>query len=431
MIFKENKQTELKSIVVDGFLKTVSAFANFDGGSVYFGVDDAGSPLGIKNPKDEAIKIENMINDSILPRPRFEIVNHEISGKSIIELKVYAGENTPFMYKNKAYQRSNTSTVPADAHTLRMLILEGVKLTFEELDSEEQNLKFSKLETALKEKIGIEKLGFDVMKSLALYKGNLYNNAAALLADKNTLKGTGIDMVRFGDTESVFLDRVTEKGSSLLIQYEKGLEFFDKWYSPYEVVNGFYRENRIHVPKEAYREALANFCVHRNFLINAMTKIACYDDRIEISSPGGLPDGLSEDEFLDGRVSQLRNEIVAGVFHRLNIIEKFATGIKRIKNEYEPYKQKPLFKIYENSITVILPCIIYNKADPKIHGINLDNLILELLKQHGEMSRAEMQTIANIGERSIRYALNRLIEQQKIRRIGAGPSTKYVILPIH
>ena len=425
MLFKEDKQTELKLIVADGFLKTVSAFANFEGGRILFGVDDAGNPVGLQNVKGDEIKIEDMINDRISPRPRFEITTRDLSGKSVIELKIYKGENTPFMYKNKTYQRANTSTIAADDFTLRTLILKGIKRSFEELDSDEQGLTFSKLETALKEKIGIEELSLDVMKSLGLYKNNLYNNAAALLADNNTLKGTGVDMVRFGETESIFLDRVTEKGNSLLTQYEKGLEFFDKWYAPYEVVIGFYRESRIHIPKEAYREALSNFCAHRDFSKSAMTKIACYDDRIEISSPGGLPDGLSEEEFLDGRVSQLRNEIVSNVFHRLGIIEKFATGIKRIKREYSPFAQEPIFKVYENSITVILPCVVYDSADSETSGMKLDDVILELLKEQGELSRAEMEELTNIKGRTIRDALKKLLDKKLITRIGGGRSTKY------
>ena len=425
MIFKEDKQTELKSIIGDGFLKTVSAFANFEGGRVFFGVDDTGDVIGIQSTGEDEIRIENMINDSISPRPKFEIIPHELSGKFIIELKIYAGENTPFMYKGKAYQRSGTSTVIVDDFTLHTLTLKGMNQTFEGLSSAEQDLTFCKLETSLKEKIGIVELSLDVMKTLGLYKNNLYNNAAALLADKNTQRGTGVDMVRFGDTESIFLDRVTEKNSSLLIQYEKGLEFFDKWYSPYEAVSGFYRENRIHIPREAYREALANLCVHRNFLINAMTKIACYKDRIEISSPGGLPEGLSEEEFLDGRVSQLRNEIVADIFHRLDIIEKFATGIKRIKNEYLPYAQEPIFKIYKNSITVILPCVIYDSSDPGISAMKIDDVILELLRKQEVMSRAEMEKSVNAKGRTIRDALKRLVDRKLIKKIGAGSATKY------
>ena len=110
------------------------------------------------------------------------------------------------------------------------------------------------------------------------------------------------------------------------------------------------------IPKEAFREAVANAIVHRVWDINAQIRISMFDDRIEIVSPGGLSDGISEKEYLEGRISVLRNPILANVFHRLDLIEKFGTG-KRIIQCYADSQSKPSFEISDNSIQVTLPLI--------------------------------------------------------------------------
>ena len=82
-----------------------------------------------------------------------------------------------------------------------------------------------------------------------------------------------------------------------------------------------------------------------------------FDDRIEITSVGGLSTGINKDSFLDGQVSVLRNYILANVFHRLDLIEKFGTGIIRIKESYSNAKNNPQFLILDDAIKVILPII--------------------------------------------------------------------------
>ena len=427
MIFKEDKHTELKEIINKTFLKTVSAFANFDGGSIYFGIKDNGDVVGLDDITDTRLSIENKINDTIKPLPTYELIEHNIDNKNIIELKVDSGKNTPYRYNEKSYKRSDTSTMQVDDFMLKSLLLKGMNLRFEQLPYTESELEFTLLEKILKEKIEIESLSKDVLKSLGLYKNDSFNNAAALLADKNDIGASGIDMVRFGETESIFLDRVTEDRVSLLTQYNSALDFFDKWYSPYDEVVGFFREKRIQIPREAYREAIANLLCHRLYLINAKAKISCYEDRIEITSVGGLPEGIEKEEYIQGKVSILRNEIIAEVFHRLEIIEKFATGIKRIKREYSEVNENPKFEVTKNTITVILPCIKYNDDLLNNDEKNIEKVILDILSQNGAMSSKEIEDILSIKGRTLRYTLRKMLDDGQIKKIGNARSTKYTL----
>ena len=122
---KEKYNLEFKAEVAKTFLKTVSAYANYNDGEIIFGIDDNGDLAGIDDAKDESLRIENMINDSILPVPDFEIKVKEVEGRTIIILGVKKGKDTPYYYRRKAYKRSDTATVEVDRFELRRLAIEG------------------------------------------------------------------------------------------------------------------------------------------------------------------------------------------------------------------------------------------------------------------------------------------------------------------
>ena len=106
------------------------------------------------------------------------------------------------------------------------------------------------------------------------------------------------------------------------------------------------------IPEAAFRETIANALIHRVWDTNSQIRVLMFEDRIEVISPGGLPGGISEEEYLSGRISVLRNQIIAQVFYRLNIVEVFGTGILRIKELYSSSIAQPRFEVSENAIKV-------------------------------------------------------------------------------
>ena len=159
--------------------------------------------------------------------------------------------------------------------------------------------------------MGIEKINKDILKTLELYSDQSgFNNAAALLADDNQF--TGIDIIRFGDTIDEIMDRESLENISILSQLEKTLQMFRKYYQ-YEKIEGAERKCIDKIPEKAFREAIANALIHRMWDIPASIKVSMYADRIEISSPGGLPAGISEEEYLvnilKGKEKMSRSEI--------------------------------------------------------------------------------------------------------------------------
>ena len=418
---KEKYNLEFKMEVTKTFLKTVSAYANYNGGVIMFGVDDDGDLIGIENVKEESLRIENMINDSVVPIPNFEIEINKVENKSIILLKVKKGKDTPFYYHGKVYKRADTSTVEVDRLELRRLSMEGVNMDYEERKASSQDLSFITLEFWLKAKTGIEKINLDILKTLNLFnKDGYYNIAGELLADRNEVDFSGIDIVKFGKDINKILYRETISNVSLLAQFDRSIKVFEQYYQ-YEEINGYNRRKKELIPKEAFRESLANAIVHRVWDTNSYIQIAMYEDRIEISSPGGLPTGISKEEYLYGSISVLRNPIISGVFYRLNIIEKFGTGIARINEEYTDSICKPNFEISQNRIRIILPVTEIDKLD-----LTKDELfVYGLLKEEVELSRGEIDIKTGFEKSRTLRIINNLIDKNIVVKMGGGAAVTY------
>lgn len=412
---RENKKLEFKSDITNSFLKTVSAFANYGGGKIIFGIDDKGNNIGIKNIDQTCLDIENKINDSISPKPNYTLnINRK---KQIIKLSIEEGSLKPYLYKSKAYKRNDTSTVEVDRIELNRLVLEGENLTFDEIESKKQNLTFNKLQSDLKDKIGINSLSNDILKTLGFYtKNGKFNNGAELLSDKNSF--FGIDIARFGESIDYILDRETIFNVSVLEQYSRTVDLYKKYYQ-YEVIKNIDRKIIETIPEKAFREAIANSIVHRTWDVNAHIKISMFSDRIEIASIGGLPSEVTPENYLSGHVSILRNPILGDVFFRLHYIERFGTGVKRIKEAYQSSLKKPIFEIYDNLIKITLP------VTTSLSMTKDEQSIYALMANGKQITSTEAATALSCGKSKATDILNRLVKEGYVNKNGSGRNTKY------
>ena len=414
---KESRELELKSTITNTFLKIVSAFSNYNTGKIIFSVDDNGKIIGLENIEELCLDLENKINDNISPKPDFKFIKD--TKKNIITLIVEEGLNKPYLYKGKAYKRNDTSTVEVDKIELNRLTLLGLNQYYEELKARNQDLEFKVLKKELKEKLSLKNFSKDVLKTLNLYdEKNGYNNAAELFADKNSF--SGIDIAKFGKSIDEILDRNLFINISVILQYQKALEVFNRYYK-YEQILGSERIEKKLIPEKAFREVIANALIHRTWDVNSNVRISMYEDKIEVSSPGGLPSGISKKEYLNGQISQLRNPILANIFFRLKYIEMFGTGIRRINESYKNFTVKPNFEIFENSIKITLPIIkteLFLTTDERV--------IMDILEKGNILSSSEILEKVEFKKDKLNRILKNLIQKNYIDVIGNGRGTKYL-----
>ena len=146
---------------VKNWLKTVSAFANGIGGSLFFGIDDNGKVVGIDNPKADIEFISDRIKTFLDPVPDFTLLTESREGKDIIELHVAQGTMTPYYYVNggsrSAFIRMGDESVVADAHQLGRLVLKGRNMTYDSLptDHRRADMTFDTLAAAYHKATGL------------------------------------------------------------------------------------------------------------------------------------------------------------------------------------------------------------------------------------------------------------------------------------
>lgn len=408
---RESSTVEFKAEYTNTCLKTVSAFANYGTGHIFFGVSDTGQIVGVHDPQELALRIEQKINGTLEPRPQYRI---DLLDGNVLSLTVMEGFDKPYQYQGKAYRRGDSSTVQVDRAELQNLFLQGANRSFDELPIRQTELTFTQLADAFCAQKDIETFTIDTLKTLGLYSTSEgYNHAALIFSDQNTCPG--IDIVRFGRNPDEFDGQLHLDKASIIQQFQQALDYFQQFYV-YEKIEQFTRKTRERIPQEAFREALANALAHRDWSLNARIQISMFSDRIEITSPGGLPKGMSEQAYLDRYYALPRNPLVANVLHLLGYIEGLGTGISRIRRSYAGVAQVPTFSVQETLIHITLPVI--TDLPPT------QQLVLDCMGNE-PVSRQEIEHATKMTKTKVVRLLGELETKGIVKRVGAGPATRY------
>lgn len=227
-------------------------------------------------------------------------------------------------------------------------------------------------------------------------------------------------MVRFGSTMSEFIERKTVFGKSILLQYEEASKMFLKYYPEIEIVDGLKKVRKQQIPYEAFREGVANAIAHRDYLLSSQIKIEMHNNRIEIISPGGLPNGITKENYFKDNLSVLRNTVISQVLNTLGIIDKFGTEIKRINNAYLGYDKKPVYIIKDTFIKIILPNILFNddNASEEVRVMNMLDIKIEIV-------RKDVEDLLGINKSKAVNIINKLVKEGLIEVVGLGKNVLY------
>ena len=440
MRFHETETVELKSIVMDDLKKEIIAFANCDGGTVYVGVADDGTVLGVENADECALQISNMVRDAVKPDVTMFIHYETLDcgGKAVVAVNIQRGTNRPYYLAKKGlrpegvYVRQGYSSVPATDTAIRQMIKETDGDSFENMRSINQALTF---ETTKKE---FEKrniaFGQPQMQTLKLVSADgVYTNLGLLLSEQcpHTIKAAVFE----GTNQNVFKDR-REFSGSLMQQLNEVYDYIDFHNRVHATFQKLLRIDTRDYPEVAVREALLNSLVHRDYSFRASTLISIYDDRIEFVSIGGLLSGLELDDLMMG-VSVCRNPHLANVFYRLQLIEAYGTGMKKIMGAYADAQVQPKITTTNNAFKIILPNLnatpkaaetpegIEKKAAP-ISNPN-EEKILRFLTEHQVITRKEAQALLDVSQSTAGRALKAMVDNGQIKQLGGSRTTRYAL----
>lgn len=371
--------------------------------------------VGVADPDQAALNIENQINDAILPQPDYTIsVN---SATKVITLEVRKGDFVPYRYHGKAYRRNGTSTIEVDAPELNRLILEGKNLEYCDLASSNQNLTFHYFKKYWEKNYSIP-ADTDLLISLGLYKQETgFTNTGELFSDQNHFPG--ISLVRYGKTLSVILERYTFRECSILEQYDKVLDTLTRMLT-YEEVTEKYRKLRYLIPAEAIRESLINALAHRDWADCGQIQIEVFEDKMVILCPGGLPQTMTREEYLYSIRSIPRNTNLTIVLLRLDLIERLGTGIPKIRRLYAAAGQEPEISFFASSIQIELPV-----AGLQQEMTEIQKTVYTCILVSGSAKRAAVMKQTGFSQATTVRILNQLIQLNKIRRKGRGPAVIY------
>lgn len=433
MTFQESETIELKEIVVEDIKKEIIAFANSAGGTLYVGVADDGSIVGVNDPDMVTQQISNMVRDSIKPDVTLFIRydTKAVEGKQIIAVEIQRGTERPYYLAKKGlrpegvYVRQGTSSVPATTTAIRRMIKDTDGDSFEVMRSLEQNLTFQ----AAKKEFETRDISFEApqMKTLGILNTEgIYTNLGLLLSEQctHTVKAAVFE----GTDQSIFRDRQEFTGS-LLQQLNEVYEYIDRRNQVQATFDKLRRIDTRDYPEVAIREALLNSLVHRDYSFSASTLISVYDDRIEFTSIGGLPVGVSLSDIMIG-LSICRNPKLANVFYRLELIEAYGTGMKKIMGAYENSGKKPSIETTDNAFKIVLPNL--NEGSSSFSQIGADSeeeqKVLEFIVKNGSITRKEVENAADMNQTAAGRLLSKMIQKKLIVQTGRGKNTKYTLL---
>lgn len=352
----ETNRIEYKQQLTDSLEKEVIAFLNYkEGGAIYIGIDKQGIAVGVPDSDGDQLKIKDRLKHNIAPSCMglFDVVSEKSNGLDIIKIVVASGSEKPYFIKKfgmtekGSFMRIGTAAEPMPQKLIDELFAKRIRNSISKIKSNRQDLTFEQL------KIYYEAKGSNLNDKFTqnlelLNEDGFLNYVGYLLADHN---GTSIKVAKYKGLNRVNLVENNEYGYCSLVKATKQvldkLELENKTTTK---ITSKERENQRLWNAIALREAVINAIIHNDYTNEVPPKFEIFDDRIEITSAGGLPDALNQEEFFEG-VSIPRNKELMRVFRDLDMVEQLGSGVPRILESYP----KECFKFSENFLRMTFP----------------------------------------------------------------------------
>jgi len=340
MKYKESETIELKkstSELKEAIISMSAILNKHKRGELYFGIRDDGRVVGQDAGKRTLRDISRAISAKIEPKIYPVIRLIKIDSKVCIKIS-FKGKHTPYFAFGRAYIRVADENWQMSARELENLILKKNKdkLCWDKEvcpQAKVSDISVKKLKAFLK----IAGLKYDTalnaLAKLKIIRGRKLRNAAVILFAKTPQKffpNAKLRCAVFARRDTALIIDRKEFEGDIFYLIEKAQEYILEHLHIGMRVEGLYRIDVPEIDKEAFREAIINAFCHRDYREDDSVNIAIFKDRLEIRSPGLLYGGLTIEKIRTESVSERRNELIAELFHRIHIVEKWGRGIALI-----------------------------------------------------------------------------------------------------
>ena len=427
----EFNRVEYKAKLIDSLEKEIVAFLNYkEGGVVYIGIDSSGKSVGVENCDEVQLKIKDRLKNNIVPSCMglFDIVLEKKDDKDIIKIIVASGSETPYYVKKYGmsprgcFVRLGSASEPMSITMIEELFSKRTRNSLGKIKSHRQDLTFEQL------KIYYEARGLKLNEQFAsnlelLTEDGYYNYVAYLMADNN---GTSIKVAKYDGLNKVHLIENYEYGYCSLVKATKSvldkLELENKTatlITPKERIN-----QRLWNPL-ALKEAVINAIVHNDYTHELPPVFEIYDDRLEITSAGGLSIIKNKEKFFHGFSNPINREIMR-IYKDLDMVEQLGSGMNRILTYY---KEKD-FIFYEDFLKMVFVSN-YDEIDGGSMGGSMGSSmgssielttrqkeIVEIIKDNNKIGYRTLAEKLNINDSAVKKHLNNLKEKGILKRVG-------------
>ncbi|MDP2866204.1 MAG: ATP-binding protein, partial [Elusimicrobiota bacterium] len=332
----EGLTVEFKEKYTSKIDRDIVALANSRGGFILLGVSDDGRITSEKLTNQLKAELSSLARNC---DPHISITKITQIG-DVVAIEVSEGLEKPYSCSSGYFRRLDGMTQKMTQKEVRLIFRAAADLSFESLPCKGfsfENVQLGKVRTFLKEAgASLKVTGTNLpafLSSLGIHADNTINNAGALMfaSDINRfIPHCETIMAAFKGVEKVHIYDRKDARADLLTQFNDGMDFIRKQLN---VRSEIYidRKEIYEIPLDALREALINALVHRDYSMRGTSiYVNVFDDRVDISNPGGLLPGVTTRNF--GKESVRRNPIIADLFHRMGKVERMGTGIKRMKD---------------------------------------------------------------------------------------------------
>lgn len=430
----EDSRTEFKEILNDKLEKEVIGFLNNNGGNLYIGINDNAEVIGISENIDKLqLEIKDRIKNNISPTTLglFDINVETYETKKIIHISIAGGSEKPYYLKRKGmtsegcFIRVGNSIEQMKQEQINHLFATRTRNSLRNIVSPTQLLTFSQLKIYYEEKGYTINDNFLRQLDLVMDDGK-YNYVAYLLSDNNRVS---IKVATYSGSDAYDLIENEEFGyCSLIKATNKVIDKFDVINKTFSKITKAERKEIKMFDSVAIREAVVNAIVHNMWEVENPPKFEIFSDHISITSTGGLPSGVTKEEFLKG-YSFPRHPELMRVFKDLDLVEQLGTGIIRILKVYD----ENVYEFSQNFIRVNFKFNDYSMLEQKNvqtydELTKTQNKMIELIREDNQITQKEMGEKIGVGRTTITDNLKLLKGKGYIERRGSDKNGYWKIL---